>query len=174
MTFDKNITIEEEFVPLVCYRHLLKHSMTIASAESMTGGLFAKTFTDMQGSSRVFDRGLVTYSERAKMQELGVRAETLAEHGAVSEETAAEMAEGLKRVSGCDVCVSVTGYASASADEDYPVGLYYIGIVYRDEKAVYEFRSERYTRTEIRDEACSNMFRVIVSFVQNELDKNVK
>ena len=83
----------------------------------------------------MFQRGLVTYSNQAKMDELGVKAETLEKYGAVSEETAMEMVEGLRRVSGSDVCVSVTGIAGPGGGSDAkPVGLVYIGFVYGDKK----------------------------------------
>jgi len=71
--------------------YLLEHRITLASAESCTGGYFAKTVTDFPGVSSIFDRGLVTYSLRAKEEELGVRRETLDKYTAVSEETAAEI-----------------------------------------------------------------------------------
>ena len=77
----------------------------------------------------------MTYSNEAKMQELGVRAETLEKYGAVSEETAMEMAEGLKKVSGSDICISVTGIAGpGGGSTEKPVGLVYIGLVNGDSR----------------------------------------
>ncbi len=125
---------DEELVQVVC-RKLMARGLTLSSAESCTGGKFAAAVTDIPGISAVFQRGLVTYSNEAKMEELGVREETLKKYGAVSEETALEMAEGLKRVSGSDVCVSVTGIAGpGGATDGKPVGLVYIGLVYGDKK----------------------------------------
>ena len=83
----------------------------IATAESCTGGLIAGAITDLSGSSDIFDRGFVTYSNAAKQQMLGVRAETLAQHGAVSEQVAREMAQGALARSDAVVAVSVTGIA---------------------------------------------------------------
>lgn len=125
---------DEELVQVVC-KKLMEKNLTIASAESCTGGLFAAALTDMPGISSSFKRGLVTYSNEAKMDELGVKAETLEKYGAVSEETALEMVEGLKRVSGCDVCISVTGVAGPDGGSpEKPVGLVYIGFIYGDMK----------------------------------------
>ena len=98
---------DEDLVTVVA-RKLMEKKLTLSSAESCTGGMFAAAMTGISGISQVFDRSLVTYSNEAKMQELGVREETLKAHGAVSEETAREMAEGLHRVSGSDICISVT------------------------------------------------------------------
>ena len=107
---------------------LFKQNKTLATAESCTGGLIAKRITDVPGASAVFECGIVSYSNRIKSKVLGVREETLKAYGAVSEQTAREMAEGALRVSGADLAVSVTGIAGPDADgTDKPVGLVYIG-----------------------------------------------
>lgn len=125
---------DEEMAQVVADR-LMEQGLTLSSAESCTGGMFASTMTDIPGISQCFDRGLVTYSNQAKMEELGVSAGTLEKFGAVSEETALEMVEGLKRVSGSDVCISVTGIAGpGGGSEEKPVGLVYIGFSYGDKK----------------------------------------
>ena len=125
----------------VVARKLMERGLTLACAESCTGGLFAKTMTDISGISEVFDRGIVTYSNRAKMEELGVRAETLEQFGAVSRETAVEMAEGLQKVSGCRVCVSVTGVAGpGGGTPEKPVGLAHVCAVFDDKKICAETR----------------------------------
>ena len=90
---------------------LRRRGVTAATAESCTGGLVAGAITDIAGSSAWFDRGFVTYSNEAKTEMLGVRPETLASHGAVSEATAAEMATGALSRSRADVAVAVTGIA---------------------------------------------------------------
>jgi nicotinamide-nucleotide amidase len=90
---------------------LQRRGLHVATAESCTGGLIASAITDVAGSSGWFDRGFVTYSNKAKVEMLGVRAETLAAHGAVSEATAAEMAAGALAHSGADLAVAVTGIA---------------------------------------------------------------
>lgn len=98
--------------------------LTVSTAESCTGGLVAGALTDIAGSSDVVDRGFVTYSNKAKMQVLGVSADTLRAHGAVSEETAREMVAGLIRVAKTSLGVSITGIAGPSGGSaEKPVGL---------------------------------------------------
>jgi len=96
--------------------------LRIATAESCTGGLVAAALTDIPGSSDVFDRGFVTYSNAAKQQMLGVLATTLADYGAVSEETAGEMAEGALERSDAQIAVAVTGIAGPGGSEFKPEG----------------------------------------------------
>ena len=96
--------------------------VTIATAESCTGGMISAALTDVAGSSDVFDRGFVTYSNEAKMQMLGVRHATLEAHGAVSEDVAREMAEGALDHSTATLAVSVTGIAGPGGSEFKPEG----------------------------------------------------
>lgn len=102
---------------------------TLATAESCTGGLLAKRITDVAGSSDVFEMGCVTYANRVKEKLLGVPHETLEVHGAVSEETARAMAEGIVRASGADIGVGITGIAGpGGGTAEKPVGLVYIAL----------------------------------------------
>ena len=102
---------------------------TVAAAESCTGGLILSALTDVAGSSAYVEGGLVTYSNDAKMQRLGVREATLIEFGAVSEATAREMALGVRGVFQTDYALSVTGIAGPGGGTDEkPVGLTYIGL----------------------------------------------
>ena len=118
-------------------RLLLEKNITISSAESCTGGKFAAALTEIPGISKVFERGLVTYSNQSKMDELGVKAETLEKFGAVSPETAEEMVRGLAEKTGSDLCISITGIAGPDGGtEEKPVGLSYIGISYKGEVKV--------------------------------------
>ena len=138
---------DEELAQVVADR-LMEQGLTLSSAESCTGGMFASTMTDIPGISQCFDRGLVTYSNQAKMEELGVSAETLEKFGAVSEETALEMVEGLKSVSGSDVCISVTGIAGpGGGSEEKPVGLVYIGFSYGDKKICKKIQMRNVNRS---------------------------
>ena len=100
----------------------------IATAESCTGGLIGAALTDVAGSSDVFDRGFITYSNDAKVEMLGVRPETLAAHGAVSEEVAAEMASGALAHSRAMIAVSVTGIAGPGGSEFKPEGRVCFGL----------------------------------------------
>ena len=100
----------------------------IATAESCTGGMIGAALTDVAGSSDVFDRGFITYSNDAKVEMLGVRPETLAAHGAVSEEVAAEMASGALAHSRAMIAVSVTGIAGPGGSEFKPEGRVCFGL----------------------------------------------
>lgn len=108
---------------------LMQRGLTLALAESCTGGLIAHDLTDVPGSSDYFLGGVVAYSNRAKEELLGVRHETLLTHGAVSEQTAREMARGARRIFGADVALSVTGIAGpGGGSPEKPVGLTYIAL----------------------------------------------
>jgi len=108
---------------------LAEQHKTVAFAESCTGGMIASRLTSVAGSSRYFMEGAVTYSNEAKMRMLGVSAVTLENHGAVSSETAKEMAAGMRRFSGADHAISVTGIAGPGGGTDEkPVGTVYIGM----------------------------------------------
>lgn len=100
----------------------------LATAESCTGGLIAGAITDVAGSSDIFDRGFITYSNAAKTQMLGVRPETLAAHGAVSEQVAREMADGALANSAARIVVSVTGIAGPGGSEHKPEGRVCFGL----------------------------------------------
>ena len=150
-------------------RMLMEKGITISSAESCTGGMFAAALTDISGISSVFDRGIVTYSNSAKVQELGVSQETLDAHGAVSEETAMEMAEGIRRASGSDIGISVTGIAGpGGGSEEKPVGLAYIGFVYGDRRYCRKIKRGLKDRQANRTYAVLSMFDVIY---KNIVDK---
>jgi nicotinamide-nucleotide amidase len=106
----------------------IKLGLRIATAESCTGGMVAVALTDVAGSSDVFERGFVTYSNAAKMQMLGVSATKLQAHGAVSEPVAREMAEGALVHSAADVAVSITGIAGPGGSEFKPEGRVCFGL----------------------------------------------
>lgn len=118
---------------------LLKNNIDFSLAESCTGGLLAATLVGLPGISAIFNRGYVTYSNEAKIEELGVGAETLAKYGAVSPETAREMVEGLKKKTGSRLCVSITGVAGPNGGtSEKPVGLVYIGVMLDDSVQVFK------------------------------------
>jgi nicotinamide-nucleotide amidase len=112
-------------------------SLMAATAESCTGGLIAGLLTEVPGSSDMLERGFVVYSNAAKQELLGVPAETLVTHGAVSEETAVAMAEGALRVSRAEVAVSVTGIAGPGGGSlEKPVGLVHFACARRGKSTV--------------------------------------
>jgi len=110
---------------------------TATTAESCTGGWVAKVLTDVAGSSAWFERGYVTYSNEAKMENLGVAARVLKAHGAVSKETAQQMARGALRASGAHVAVAITGIAGPDGGtEEKPVGTVWFGLASRAGRSV--------------------------------------
>jgi nicotinamide-nucleotide amidase len=126
--------------------------LTVATAESCTGGLVAAALTDIAGSSDVVDRGFVTYSNLAKHRMLGVPTETLRAHGAVSRETAEAMVRGALAKSGVDLVVAITGVAGpGGGSAEKPVGLVHFAAGARDGRLIH--REKRYGdvgRSEVR------------------------
>jgi nicotinamide-nucleotide amidase len=121
--------IDDESLEEVVLRLLAERRQTLAVAESCTGGCLADQLTNVPGASAVLRVGLVAYSNEAKMTVLGVRAETLERHGAVSEAVACEMAEGARRVSGADYAIATTGIAGPTgATPGKPVGTVFIAV----------------------------------------------
>lgn len=112
---------------------LKQKGMVVATAESCTGGLVSQRITSVAGSSEVFQCGIVSYANNIKHQLLGVNEDDLKKYGAVSEQVASQMAQGVLKVSGADVAVSVTGIAGPGSDgTNKPVGLSYIGLAAKD------------------------------------------
>lgn len=133
-------------------RMLLDKKATVATAESCTGGMVAARLTSVSGASGAFKYGAVTYCNEAKNILLGVSTETLDEHGAISAETAKEMAEGIRKVMGADIGVSVTGNAGPGAAEEKPVGLVFVGVSSEKYSAVLKNHFEG-DRVSVREQA---------------------
>ncbi|OIQ43927.1 MAG: damage-inducible protein CinA [Roseobacter sp. MedPE-SW] len=112
--------------------------LTMATAESCTGGLVAAALTDIPGSSAVLDRGFVTYSNRAKQEMLGVSHAALDAYGAVSEEVAAEMAQGALHQAQVDLAVAITGIAGPGGSEHKPEGRVCFGLARKGQKVAVE------------------------------------
>lgn len=149
---------------------MLTKNLTLSAAESCTGGGFAATFVGQKGASGVLDRSLVTYSNEAKVHELGVSEETLKEFGAVSKETALEMVRGIKAKSGSDISVSVTGIAGPEGGTpEKPVGLVYIGIVAFGKERVKEYKFNNRGREYIRKRSILTMFNEILRSINGEM-----
>lgn len=120
---------EEETLEEVVVKMLEQKKQTIAAAESCTGGLLAARLINVPGASNVLNESFITYSNEAKIKYLGVKEQTLREHGAVSEETAREMAEGVLKTSGADIGVGITGLAGPGGETGTKKpGLVYIGV----------------------------------------------
>jgi PncC family amidohydrolase len=119
--------------------NLLKEKgLTISCAESLTGGSFASSITNISGASKVFKGGIVTYTNEIKRDCLNVKEETLNKFGAISRECCLEMAQNVKSMFQSDFGIAFTGNAGPTASENKPVGLVYIGISYLNDVNVYE------------------------------------
>jgi len=128
--------------------------LTLATAESCTGGLVAAVLTEIPGSSDVVERGFVTYSNKAKNQLVGVRQTTLVKYGAVSEAVARQMAEGALRRAGVGLAVSITGIAGpGGATPTKPVGLVHLACAARGRATLHQRKIFKGNRASIRRQA---------------------
>ena len=134
-TTEEEVTLEEAIVEL-----LKEKNMTVTTAESCTGGLLAGRIMNVAGASAVYNEGYITYSNGAKEKLLGVSGDTLEKYGAVSAETAAEMARGAANAAGADAALSVTGIAGPDGgSKEKPVGLVYVGCFVKGRVRTEEF-----------------------------------
>ena len=142
--------------------------LTIATAESCTGGLVAGALTDIPGSSDVIDRGFVTYSNDAKRTMLGVKATTLDSFGAVSKETATQMAVGALERAGVDLAVSITGIAGpGGAVSGKPVGLVHFAAAARDGRIIHrECRFGAIGRSAVRQRSVVEALRMLMELAR--------
>ena len=142
---------QDEELHEVLGKELIRQSIPTAVCESCTGGMVAAKLVSVPGISSVFDRGLVTYSEKAKQEELGVSGETLARFTAVSEETAREMAEGLAAKTGCRLTIATTGIAGPEADGDRPAGYMFCAVCLDGQTSVRHLNTGRSDRAQNRN-----------------------
>ncbi|PWK62770.1 CinA family protein [Roseicyclus mahoneyensis] len=142
---------------------LRRRGWRLATAESCTGGMIAAALTDMAGSSDVFDRGFVTYSNAAKTEMLGVRPATLKAHGAVSEPVAAEMAQGALERSGAQIAISVTGIAGPGGSEHKPEGRVCFGLAIGGDVVTETREFGAIGRAEVRSAATRHALTMILS-----------
>ena len=146
----------------VCFRLLKEQGLTLATAESCTGGRVAERMTAMPGVSAVYRGGVVSYWSSVKADVLGVPPEILDAHGAVSEPCARAMAEGARRITGADIAVSVTGAAGPDPDErGVPVGIVYIGLATPKGTFCRALDLGKRRRDRIQDLASNHAFDVI-------------
>lgn len=147
---------------------LLEKQMFLVTAESCTGGMIASIMTEMPGSSRIFDRGFVTYSNEAKTEMLGVPSKTIETFGAVSKETAIAMADGaLQATSKSQISVSVTGIAGPDGGSaEKPLGLVYIAIGSLDDDTVVFKHQFKGDREEVRDQAVAAALEHLIESIE--------
>lgn len=119
---------------------LKSKGLTVSTAESLTGGLIGASIVDISGASSVFNGGAITYTEKAKIEVLGVNPATVEKHTVVSEAVASEMALGARALYKSDIAISATGIAGPDGgSEDFPVGLVYIGVANQGGVRAYRY-----------------------------------
>lgn len=150
----------------IVMKAIIDKNMTVATAESCTGGLVAATLINYSGASQAFVNGMVTYTNESKHRLLGVNTETLDKYGAVSPQTAEEMCLGVANVSGTDIGLSTTGVAGPGGGTDLkPVGLVYIGVAIKG-RAVVKKLMNKGSRQEIRQASA----KAVIELLKTELD----
>ncbi len=155
--------LEEKVVALLREKNLI-----MACAESCTGGLIAKRITDISGSSSVFNCGIVSYSNEIKEKILGVKNETLEQYGAVSEQTVREMVQGVLKISGADIAVSVSGIAGPNSDNtSKPVGLIFLAVSDGKQTIVKELNNDFSSdvRNSNRSSASDEALKMIIKMI---------
>ncbi len=147
---------------------LVAAGASVCTAESCTGGLIAKTFTDRAGSSDWFERGFVSYSNLAKSEMLGVPAGVIAEYGAVSEAVASAMAAGALRHSAAGYALAVTGVAGpGGGSADKPVGTVWIAVASANQQRAQRFRFEG-NRSAVREATCVAAIEMLLELLDSE------
>ena len=144
---------------------LKENNMTVSSAESCTGGLVSAYITAVPGSSSVFELGITSYSCRIKNEFFGVDRETLKSLGAVSRETAYQMAQKVREKANSDVGVSVTGVAGPDGSEGRAPGLVYIAAAYDGGVCVRELNIEPISRDYVRETAVCEVFKLLIQII---------
>ncbi len=137
--------------------------LMLATAESCTGGMVSAAITDIAGSSAIFERGFVTYTNRAKVEMLGVKPATLTAHGAVSEEVAAEMAGGALAHAPAQIAVSITGIAGPGGSEHKPEGRVCFGIATAEAITTQTLEFGALGRARVRQKACDHALGLLLA-----------
>ena len=154
--------VDVDSLEQVVVQEMTARGLTLATAESCTGGLMGKRITDVPGASACYLGGVVSYQNEVKENLLGVRHETLISKGAVSEDTACQMAEGVRKALGADIGISTTGVAGpGGGTPEKPVGLIYVGISTKDKTWAVRILRPRQSRENLRRLASSTAFDLV-------------
>ena len=144
---------------------LLKRNISISIAESCTGGLLSSKFTSVAGISKIFNMGLITYSNKSKSSMLKISQNDLKKYGAVSHQTAALMVKNLQRLTKSKLCISTTGIAGPSGGTKVkPVGLIYFGIKYRNKTMILE-KKFKGSRLQIQQKTVKTIFTTLEKLI---------
>lgn len=153
--------IAEETVEL-----LKEKCLKVATAESCTGGMVASLITSVAGVSDVFEMGVVSYSCEVKHKALGVAQETLDRYGAISENTAREMAENIRKIANSDIGLSVTGAAGPDGSEGHPAGYVFIAVAFKQYTSVKLLNIEPLGRSYVRETASKELFTLLQNLIK--------
>ena len=144
---------------------LLKTNVTVATAESCTGGLLSYSFIKNKGVSKIFKNGLICYSNTSKIQFLKIKKNTLEKYGAVSHETSKEMTENLSKISSCNLSITTTGITGPTGNsKNKSIGLVYIGIKYKKTLKIFK-KNFKGSRIQIQKKTINYIFKQILNLI---------
>ena len=148
-------------------KQLQEKKLTVSTAESCTGGMLSSYFTSIDGSSKIFMLGFITYSNKSKINVLKVPRNIIKKYGSVSKECCASMVKNLKKIARTNIAISITGIAGPSGGSNKkPVGLIYIGIIFKNKiikkKNIF---NKNATRLTIQKKTCDTVFRIISTLI---------
>lgn len=166
---DNIYSYDDEELNEVVVKLLKNKGLTLSSSESATGGMFASSITDVSGASNVFDTSYVTYSNKSKINNLGVKPETIEQFSVSSPEVAVEMAEGTLKNTGSNIAVSITGNAGPDVYEGQHAGLAFIGWAYKDKSGYVVVDTNRNDRKWNRNFFKLSMLRTVYSILNGNL-----
>ena len=148
-------------------KNLQKKKLTVSTAESCTGGMLSNYFTSLNGASKIFTLGLVTYSNQAKIDVLKVPKNILKKYGSVSKECCFFMVKNLKKISKTNIAISITGIAGpAGGSKSKPVGLVYIGIIFKNKIIIKKnLFNKNDSRLSIQKKTCNAVFKIISNLI---------
>lgn len=146
---------------------LVERGESLATAESLTGGLLAARLTDVPGASRCFAGGVVSYATRVKEDVLGVPSEVVGRHGVISQECATAMAQGVRRRLGTTWGLATTGVAGPDSQEGHPVGTVWVAVAWPDGTRAHELHLSG-SRSDIREATCHEVMSVLDGILGRE------
>jgi nicotinamide-nucleotide amidase len=148
-------------------KQLQEKKLTVSTAESCTGGMLSSYFTSIDGSSKIFMLGFITYSNKSKINVLKVPRNIIKKYGSVSKECCASMVKNLKKIAKTNIAISITGIAGPSGgSNNKPVGLVYIGIVFKNKIIIKKnIFNKNATRFNIQKKTCDTVFRIISTLI---------
>lgn len=145
---------------------LKQNNLKIATAESCTGGMVSAYITAVSGASSVLELGITSYSNRIKNKILKVKSQTLKDYGAISQDTAEQMAQNVKNIANADIGVSVTGAAGPDSSEGHNAGFVIIALCYKDKTTVKQLNINPKSRSYVREQAVFQLFELIINFLK--------